>query len=161
MKRISQFVVYTACAIVFATSCLGAWISSLNYPGGTALARFNQLVDSQPTTLHIDSFNAQNGVNLFGHVHSHVVYSKDESHKTSADYVDAGYAWLIEEYSQEWTRDPNWKVVDVVEGYAGRRVKGLREWIMDLGALGNGSLVGLLPIKINLEPKSLILKRVY
>ncbi|XP_046839849.1 dol-P-Man:Man(7)GlcNAc(2)-PP-Dol alpha-1,6-mannosyltransferase-like [Xenia sp. Carnegie-2017] len=83
------------------------YISSLNYPGGSALNTFHHQVikrNSSPQSLHICNLAAQTGVTRFGQVHPYVSYSKKDIKYDDVDKLKQ-FSYLILEgpcsYSNE------------------------------------------------------------
>ena len=71
---IATFVIGGLISNVTMTTML-MYISSLNYPGGSALNTFHHQVikrNSSPQSLHICNLAAQTGVTRFGQVHPYV-----------------------------------------------------------------------------------------
>ena len=64
----------------FVLSILMLYISSYNYPGGTAMWRFHELENSnEKIHVHISNFAAQTGVSRFIQLNSNWIYNKTEN----------------------------------------------------------------------------------
>jgi alpha-1,6-mannosyltransferase len=154
LQRLFMLSVYIGCIVSFSAACFGTYVSRLNYPGGEAIERVNILGAG---SVHIDAYNAGNGVNLFYHTGDGVTYSKDEG----VDEEDElKFDFLIREWREDWDRE-RWEMERVVEGYDGVRIKKVEEILRDYKAVVNGDFdpLFLMPVEVKLAPKSMILKR--
>ncbi|KAJ3417137.1 dolichyl-P-Man:Man(7)GlcNAc(2)-PP-dolichol alpha-1,6-mannosyltransferase [Chytridiales sp. JEL 0842] len=152
-------------------------ISRHNYPGGRAMKVLH--IIAQPTTkvdgfpkVHIDSFTAMNGVSLFleSGRRDGWVYSKNETHTSPKDFLDAGYTHLLSA-TPKFHGEKEWKVVGHVKGYSRIEMdpRGLLNWVVDtamqvvkgdLSFKKNDLLIGLpLPFDVVLEPKIYLLQK--
>ncbi|KAG0226838.1 dolichyl-P-Man:Man(7)GlcNAc(2)-PP-dolichol alpha-1,6-mannosyltransferase [Actinomortierella wolfii] len=125
--------------VSFALSLVMSFISSLNYPGGHALARLHQLAGRddqvQRVHVHIDGAAAETGCSRFGELFAKTattttpsevtttewVYSKREDLVQPQDYVDAGFTHLLT--ANPAFHQANFEVVEAVQGYAGLKRK--------------------------------------
>jgi hypothetical protein len=153
-KRLFMTSVYLGCIASFSAACFGTYVSRLNYPGGEAIELVNSL---GAKSVHIDAYNAGNGVSLFYHTNEDMVYSKDEVLEKEDELA---FEYLVREWSEDWDRRM-WEMQSVVDGYDGVRVKRVDEIKLGLDAVVNGDfdLMLLMPVEVKTKPKSMILKR--
>ncbi|KAG1743496.1 glycosyltransferase family 22 protein [Suillus lakei] len=116
------------CAITF----VSMRASMANYPGGSALATFNdQYADQHAVHVHISNLAAQTGASLFLQSHSPPyissmpapatgdwVYNKTESLSPHDLTTSTPLTHLIAESSVEFIRTGRWKLVDRVQGFS-------------------------------------------
>ncbi|KAI9481294.1 MAG: Alg9-like mannosyltransferase family-domain-containing protein [Benjaminiella poitrasii] len=122
-------------------------ISRLNYPGGHALASLHAIEQNKPyVSVHLDVDTAMTGASLFGHANSHWHYSKNETHKTEADFLDAHYTHLITAHPERFNSSL-FKVIDTIYGLDTVQLKSLSQWQDELH---RGDL---LPVRFNMAPK--------
>ncbi|KAJ3022843.1 dolichyl-P-Man:Man(7)GlcNAc(2)-PP-dolichol alpha-1,6-mannosyltransferase [Thoreauomyces humboldtii] len=148
-------------------------ISSLNYPGGHALASLNaHLSETQPASasVHLDVVTAISGASRFGE-DPRWQYSKREEHVTGKDFWEAGYTHLVTAEPHLHSIPEQWAIVDVIQGYAGMKVHegGPKSWLayaakqVAAGRLSwdpmHGVIGVLLPVTPRLEDKLWILRR--
>ncbi|KAI0394817.1 glycosyltransferase family 22 protein [Xylariaceae sp. FL0594] len=146
--RRSKSLVYQAASLAIATSVLAGFaastamlaISSLNYPGGEALAELRKLValnpspDIQTAAVHTDVISCMTGVTLFGQhptwpddlsqAQTHTVpftFDKTEDPSTLRNPM------FWEQFDYVLAEDPAgplgpWETIGVVEGFAGIEV---------------------------------------
>ncbi|KAI1283322.1 Alg9-like mannosyltransferase family-domain-containing protein [Xylaria sp. FL0933] len=131
--------------VSFAISTAMLIISSLNYPGGEALAAFKDLVTSSPSldiqtaSVHTDVLSCMTGVTLFGQ-HSHWPQSDPSAsfHDDAAPAVSFTFdktedentlrnPLFWEKFDYVLAEDPGkplgpWETIGVVEGFAGFEV---------------------------------------
>ena len=99
--------------ISLACSLFSAYVASLNYPGGVALALLNSSVRSTHAKIYIDVDAAMTGVSRFGELRSpSLVYSKDE--KLSAKDLES-FDWLLT--SKTNISDNKFSLVFAVRGF--------------------------------------------
>ncbi|KAJ8654422.1 hypothetical protein O0I10_009863 [Lichtheimia ornata] len=134
-------------------------ISMQNYPGGEALARLHLLEPStQPLHVHLDVPTAMTGASRFGELFRPVWrYSKDESHKSADDYIEAEYTHLITSHPE--MHNDHFIVVDEIRGLDSVRLKTPKTYIQDLRQfISNRHLDAILPLNIVTAPKLFIMK---
>ncbi|KAI8059375.1 Alg9-like mannosyltransferase family-domain-containing protein [Gilbertella persicaria] len=101
--------------VSFIISILMFQVSRLNYPGGEALLRLHTIEKNEGhVSVHIDVEAAMTGVSLYGQTNKHWVYSKNESHQTQQDMIEARYTHLITAHPDRF--DSKFKVLDVIYG---------------------------------------------
>ncbi|KAJ1569894.1 dolichyl-P-Man:Man(7)GlcNAc(2)-PP-dolichol alpha-1,6-mannosyltransferase [Nowakowskiella sp. JEL0078] len=173
--------------VAFVGSWFAVYVSSFNYPGGVALSRLHVLQNGVPgVVVHMDAFTAMTGASRFGEISRFDgwVYSKNESLKTEADFVDAGFTHLLTNQpalhgiqldklnqldTDLDTGSSHWEVVEVIDGFAGidSRLDDLKSWVREflrkLNRFDFGDLFGKvgvsLPFKIKTEAQVWILKK--
>ncbi|TPX33102.1 hypothetical protein SmJEL517_g03915 [Synchytrium microbalum] len=116
----------------FTYSLLQLYVSSMNYPGGIALARLHTLYPpSTQLYIHLDTYTCTTGASLFGQLNNEWKYSKYENHTSLSEYVDFGYTHLITEHASNHTTGGEWKVVSQINGYSGLRIGSVRQWVSE------------------------------
>lgn len=152
LQRLFMATVYIGCIISFSAACFGTFVSRLNYPGGVAIKKVNEL---GATSVHIDAYNAGNGVSLFYHVEG-VEYSKEEG---LDEEDELAFEYLVREWSEYWD-GKSWVMESVVDGYDGVRIKKVDEIVAGIMAIisGDFNILFLLPVEVKIAPKSMILK---
>jgi alpha-1,6-mannosyltransferase len=113
---------------LFGLSCVGLWISSLNYPGGLALQRAH----SYPVkNIHIDVYTAMTGASRFLQdqcPQEPYLLSKEPTCKVNYDKNEtqtdfSSYSHLLTHNPE---KHPEWTVLEKVEGFSGVKRK---EWV--------------------------------
>ncbi|KAK2163555.1 hypothetical protein LSH36_77g01051 [Paralvinella palmiformis] len=126
------------------------YVSSLNYPGGSAIDRLHR-IESNATDIHvhIDVFTAQTGVSRFTQLNDNWIYNKTEKLLPSSDEMMSSFTHLFVAASSQ--RDPELQpyinshtVLDVIKGFSRVAFLG-REFP---------------PIAVKVEPKIFLLKRI-
>ncbi|KAJ2397256.1 alpha-1,6- mannosyltransferase [Coemansia sp. RSA 2559] len=80
LRKIAKPVAAILCLASLAAAMLMTHISSLNYPGGHALALLHKLEQDTPNVrVHIDVYAAMTGVSRFGELRKDWVYDKTEA----------------------------------------------------------------------------------
>ncbi|KAJ2702381.1 alpha-1,6- mannosyltransferase [Coemansia sp. IMI 209128] len=133
-------------SLVFAV--LATHISSLNYPGGQALAMLHTMESAPGVKVHIDSLAAMTGVARFGQVRDDWVYDKTEDLLPSQF---GNYTHLITS-QPELHNSSDFSVIHVQFGYAGLRVAPPKLVVRSL-------LSGQLPVAVHQEPLLWILRK--
>lgn len=123
--------------LVILLSTIGAYFvsfaklqtSSLNYPGGDALHRFNTIFDPSleshlPVTVHLDVPVCMTGATRFGEVHnsSMVVYDKTEDEKQLVSiWRSFDYVITVTDDKSSLPSEPGhvWKAISSVKGFRG------------------------------------------
>ncbi|KAJ1724327.1 dolichyl-P-Man:Man(7)GlcNAc(2)-PP-dolichol alpha-1,6-mannosyltransferase [Coemansia erecta] len=121
-----------------------AYASSLNYPGGHALAQLHALEPARNVSVHIDAYAAMTGVTRFVQTRPGWRYAKTEGLAPGADY--AAFAYLLTADPQPHL-DHGFAVVAVQDGYAGVEVR------------PRAVLEGRLPVAVRRRPLVWILAR--
>ncbi|KAG1179709.1 hypothetical protein G6F70_000591 [Rhizopus microsporus] len=98
----SYFYYVTTCIVISAvlgSACIALImfrISSYNYPGGDALRALHLIEKNTPfVAVHLDPETAMTGASLFGQLNPQWKYSKNESHVTEDDFIEARYTHLL------------------------------------------------------------------
>ncbi|CEG74683.1 hypothetical protein RMATCC62417_09852 [Rhizopus microsporus] len=98
----SYFYYVTTCIVISAvlgSACIALImfrISSYNYPGGDALRALHLIEKNTPfVAVHLDPETAMTGASLFGQLNPQWKYSKNESHVTEEDFIEARYTHLL------------------------------------------------------------------
>ncbi|KAI8804067.1 Alg9-like mannosyltransferase family-domain-containing protein [Cladochytrium replicatum] len=165
---------------VFAVSVFGLYVSSLNYPGGQALAALHKMNPALPVRIHIDPYAAMTGASRFGEYARELgwTYSKNESHSKPEDFLlminDVPvYTHLLTHEGLKFHDIDAWKILGTVDGYSGMRIgkeeEGIGGWVDDtFGRLlsrrlewdpRNGVFIIPLPVWVRSETKVWILGR--
>ncbi|KAJ2492047.1 alpha-1,6- mannosyltransferase [Coemansia sp. RSA 2050] len=131
-----------------AFAVLATLISSLNYPGGQALAMLHTMESAPGVKVHIDSFAAMTGVTRFGQVRDDWLYDKSEDLQPSQF---GNYTHLITS-QPEVHNSSDFSVIGVQFGYVGLRVAPPKLAAQSL-------LSGQLPIAVHQEPLLWILRK--
>lgn len=124
-------------ALNYAITIVSMRASMANYPGGSALATFNDhFADQHAVQVHISNLAAQTGASLFLQSHSPPyipsmaatatndwVYNKTENLSPRDLTASMPLTHLITESSVEFIRSGRWKLVDSVRGFSGWKWK--------------------------------------
>ncbi|KAJ2644220.1 hypothetical protein GGF44_000746 [Coemansia sp. RSA 1694] len=147
-SRLVTFVGAALAAASLAIAVLMTLISSLNYPGGHALAMLHAIEAAPGVKVHIDSFAAMTGVTRFGQVREDWVYDKTEGLQPSQF---GSFTHLIT--SQPGLHNASgFSVVGTQLGYVGlKKLAPPKQVFRDL-------LSGQLPIAVREEPLVWILR---
>jgi alpha-1,6-mannosyltransferase len=124
--RRAKTLVYRALSLALIITTLGSFaasfglsvISSLNYPGGEALQRLQDLDQEPGRSVHLDNLACQTGVTRFLQTQSTWTYDKTEAKDSLLDPV------FWQQFDYVLTEDPkrvigSWQVVDTIQGFAG------------------------------------------
>jgi alpha-1,6-mannosyltransferase len=140
----------------FAASTAMLLVSSLNYPGGEALAQLHTIIKPSPHTdapvsVHADVLSCMTGVTLFGtspnkHNASAPLIALDKTEDVFA--LDSQEFWQQFDYllveDPTWIKGGQWDLLGVVEGYAGVELlkPGMKAAGFDLEFEGHGEVFG-------------------
>ncbi|KND03349.1 uncharacterized protein SPPG_02393 [Spizellomyces punctatus DAOM BR117] len=130
------------------------YVSIWNYPGGEALDRVHGYV-YPGAVVHYDTFTAMTGASLFGHQRADVVYDKTEG-LTEFE----GFDFVVTENERV---SGEWKVMEIVRGFDGVQVVGVRSYLNQVLRWIKSALVGHItsvpvPVHIKIGPKIWILE---
>ncbi|TIB10911.1 hypothetical protein E3P89_02638 [Wallemia ichthyophaga] len=133
--KLMALVPVLALAVNFSATFLVTALSSLNYPGGSALSQFHHLVAQQPpSTVHLDVLTAMTGASRFGELYRDVGCDIGEekvytgwSYSKNEDHIPSEAQWKISADT-----DDEWTVVDSVRGFKGVSLRNLN---IDIGEL--------------------------
>ncbi|KAJ2682254.1 hypothetical protein H4R19_007170, partial [Coemansia spiralis] len=76
--RLAAHLVVVLAGLSLLAAALMTYVSSLNYPGGSALALLHSIETQPGVRVHIDAYAAMTGVSRFGQLRHDWVYSKTE-----------------------------------------------------------------------------------
>jgi alpha-1,6-mannosyltransferase len=131
--------------LVLALSTVGAYLvcfaklqtSSLNYPGGEALHKFNTIFDPSfeshlPVTVHLDVPVCMSGATRFGEIHNStmVIYDKTEDAKQLQNiWRSFNYVITVTDDTSSLPSEPGhvWKAISSVKGFRGLNKQFLSE----------------------------------
>ncbi|KAG1775965.1 glycosyltransferase family 22 protein [Suillus placidus] len=130
--RMTFLVAMGILALNYAITIVSTRASMANYPGGSALATFNdQYAHQHAVQVHISNLAAQTGASLFLQNHSPPyipsmtapatndwVYNKTENLSPRDLTISTPLTHLITESSVEFIRTGRWKLVDSVQGFS-------------------------------------------
>ncbi|KAJ2866984.1 alpha-1,6- mannosyltransferase [Coemansia aciculifera] len=131
-----------------AIAVLATLTSSLNYPGGQALAMLHGMENAPGAKVHIDSFAAMTGVSRFGQVRDDWVYDKTEDLQPGQF---GNYTHLITS-QPELHSTSEFSIIGAQHGYAGLRVTPPKLVVQSL-------LAGQLPFAVHQEPLVWLLRK--
>ncbi|KAI6817417.1 glycosyltransferase family 22 protein [Hortaea werneckii] len=186
--RRSKSLVYQCLAALLVISTLASavastgllYISSLNYPGGHALAQFHDLTSSEKgksISVYLDNLACQTGVTRFQQVHPHWRYDKTEDEEKLLDPMFwQQFDYVIAEKPRRIIG--SWEPIATQSGYAGLTLRpeddadllplskapdGLLKTVHDVyndiaGLLRTKITKGLWPA-VKMEPRLYILKK--
>ncbi|KAI8341583.1 Alg9-like mannosyltransferase family-domain-containing protein [Blakeslea trispora] len=127
-------------------------ISRLNYPGGDALVRLHALESPQSyVSVHMDPETCMTGASLYGQLRSHWTYSKNESHLTEEDFIEARYTHLITAHPEQVDSE-RFRLLDTIVGLDKVKLKSLKEYKQSI------TDHDWMPLQFELAPKLYILK---
>ncbi|KAL9542277.1 hypothetical protein MBANPS3_008686 [Mucor bainieri] len=96
LHRMALAAMLAGAAASFAIALTMFQISRLNYPGGEALYALHAIEKNTPyVSVHMDAETAMTGASLYGQSNPTWSYSKNETHKTQDDFVEAHYTHII------------------------------------------------------------------
>lgn len=96
LHRIALLVMLGGAAASFAIALVMFQVSRLNYPGGEALFTLHEIEKNEPYVyVHMDADTAMTGASLYGQSNPNWSYSKNETHKTQDDFLEARYTHII------------------------------------------------------------------
>lgn len=162
-KRSSSFVSRVAFLVAmlgmlgsFATALVMFQISRLNYPGGEALYTLHQIEKNAPYVyVHMDADTAMTGASLFGQQNSNWLYSKNESHTSEQDFIEAQYTHIITTTPEKFD-SAIFEVIDETFGLDRVQLKPFGE--IKQSVLDFTSVLDLIPIQFKMAPKLYTLK---
>ncbi|RKP25110.1 Alg9-like mannosyltransferase family-domain-containing protein [Syncephalis pseudoplumigaleata] len=118
------------CAALIAQAGM-LYISSLNYPGGYAVAAFHKLEANQTSVyMHMDVLTHMTGGSGFSQQRDDWRYSRNESHQAPEEYEQ--YTHLVTEFPAFHSKA--FEQLAAVRGLAGIRIKRPREYIDHIAA---------------------------
>lgn len=133
----------------FAISITMFQISRFNYPGGDALLALHSIEEHRPhVSVHIDADAAMTGVSLYGQSNTRWHYSKNESHQTQDDFIDARYTHVITAHPEKFDA-ALFEVINETLGLDQVKLKSIAEY-------KNSS--SLLPIQFKMSTKLFTLR---
>jgi alpha-1,6-mannosyltransferase len=151
-NRRSKSLLYKALSTALVVSTAGSYlisfailyISSLNYPGGEALALLHHVVpnaDNNHVRVHLDNLACQTGITRFQQVHPNWTYDKTESEVQLLNPI----FWLDFDYAiaeQPERVIGKWEPIGVVNGYSGITLRPANDEadILPLPSLFSGQL---------------------
>lgn len=128
--RRTKTLVYRVLSFALVVTTLGSMfasfglllVSSLNYPGGEALQRLQQIETSTGMSVHLDNLSCQTGVTRFLQTQPSWTYDKTEDKESLLDPV------FWQQFDYVLAEDPkriigSWQVVDTVKGFSGITLK--------------------------------------
>ncbi|KAI8350881.1 Alg9-like mannosyltransferase family-domain-containing protein [Choanephora cucurbitarum] len=150
--KVVLLVVLGGAIVSFIISITLFQISRLNYPGGDALARLHALETNQPyVSVHMDPETCMTGASLYGQLYPHWKYSKNESHLTEQDFIEARYTHLITAHPERVDSE-RFELMDTIYGLDKVKLKSLKEYKHSI------THYDVIPIRFELAPKLYILK---
>lgn len=115
--RLVLVLILGGAAASFVISIFMFQISRLNYPGGDALRSLHTIEEHRPhVSVHIDVDAAMTGVSLYGQSNSRWHYSKNESHRTLQDFIDARYTHIITAHPDQFNSS-SFEIIDETLGF--------------------------------------------
>jgi alpha-1,6-mannosyltransferase len=125
MYRLLSLGLIISTVVSFGISLASLYISSLNYPGGEALARLHGLAPKDPSLnirVHLDNLACQTGVSRFQQVQPSWWYDKTEDEAKLLDPL------FWQQFDYVLTEQPervigNWYTVDTINGFAGVSIR--------------------------------------
>ncbi|KAJ2802065.1 alpha-1,6- mannosyltransferase [Coemansia guatemalensis] len=122
---IRRFVTVFAMLLAGSSLCIAlamTYISSLNYPGGHALASLHAIEQMPRASVHIDAYSAMTGVTRFGQYRTGWKYDKSE------DLMPSQYQSFTHLLSSRPEQHINqgFKVIDTQSGYVGLQATHIR-----------------------------------
>lgn len=117
--RLASLAMIGSTILSFAASLLMLYISSLNYPGGEALARLHALAGPETRlNVHLDNLACQTGVSRFQQLYPSWVYDKTEDQtKLLEPMFWQQFDYVLSEHPE--TVVGSWQPVEIVSAYAG------------------------------------------
>jgi alpha-1,6-mannosyltransferase len=139
MYRILSLALIATTLASFAASLGLMVISSLNYPGGTALQRLHRIETGPGKSVHLDNLACQTGVTRFLQTQPTWTYDKTEGDESLLDPM------FWQQFDYVIAEDPkriigSWQVIDTIEGFAGVTLRPSDE-DMDLSSFSGSSIV--------------------
>ncbi|WPH02616.1 Hypothetical protein R9X50_00548100 [Acrodontium crateriforme] len=117
--RLANLAMIGSTILSFAASLLILYISSLNYPGGEALARLHALADAKTNlNIYMDNLACQTGVSRFQQLHPSWIYDKTENETKLLDPMFwQQFDYVLSEHPE--TVVGSWQPIEIVSAYAG------------------------------------------
>ncbi|KAI8975103.1 Alg9-like mannosyltransferase family-domain-containing protein [Mycotypha africana] len=131
-------------------------ISRLNYPGGEALRKLHQLEELRGrghVSIYFDADTAMTGASLYGQANPYWQYSKNESHQTQQDYLDARYTHFITAHPEQFETKSSFEIIDVTYGLDKVALKSFEDWKQSAMEKWN-----VWPIEYEMTPKLFTLR---
>ncbi|KAJ2083482.1 hypothetical protein H4R24_000755 [Coemansia sp. RSA 988] len=116
---------FSLCAVLIMT-----FVSSLNYPGGHALALLHSIDQMPNASVHIDAYSAMTGVTRFGQCRLDWKYDKSEDLMPS-QYQS--FTHLLTSYPEQHINQ-GFKVLHIQTGYEGLQVVPIRDSLRTLAS---------------------------
>lgn len=140
----------------FAMAIIMFQISRLNYPGGEALYSLHQIEKNTPyVNVHMDADTAMTGASLYGQQNPHWLYSKNESHLSEQDYIEAQYTHLITASPEKFDTSI-FEIIDETYGLDKVQLKPINDIKQSILQFKN--VQDLSPIQFKMAPKLYTLK---
>lgn len=157
-KKIVLFGIYCHLVVNLIISLGFLYVSSLNYPGGVALAKLHELESvSNHVNVHIDNYSAQTGISKFLELkrESSWIYDKTENLETNLIKLQTEFTHLFIEANadNDIRLEPfktTHKVMTVIKGFGGLEY---------YNGLATGLFKKIPMISVRLNPKVYILKK--
>lgn len=137
----------------FAISITLFQISRLNYPGGEALFTLHEIEKNTPyLNVHMDADTAMTGASLFGQSNPHWSYSKNETHCSEADFIEAQYTHIITATPEKFDKSI-FEVIDETYGLDKVSVKSISDYKRSVQ-----ESMDISPISFKMSPKLFTLR---
>ncbi|KAI9351852.1 Alg9-like mannosyltransferase family-domain-containing protein [Pilaira anomala] len=154
--RLCSLLILIGSILSFMISITLFQISRHNYPGGEALYTLHQIErNSKNLNVHIDSETAMTGASLYGQLYyPDWSYSKNESHHSEQDFIDAHYTHLITATPNKFDTSSLFEIIDETYGLDKVQLKTPKQYFESIKSFDFS------PISIQLSPKLYTLKLV-
>ncbi|KAJ2773486.1 hypothetical protein IWQ57_001273 [Coemansia nantahalensis] len=146
--RLAAHAVVVLSGLSFLAAAAMTYVSSLNYPGGDALALLHTLETEPGARVHIDTYAAMTGASRFGQLRPDWAYSRAEG--LGADQY-ANFTHLLTSQPERHSQR-GFEVIAVQPGYTGMH-------IIPLSQIAAAVKAGQLPLTIRQEPLVWIMRR--
>ncbi|KAJ1731444.1 hypothetical protein LPJ61_002529 [Coemansia biformis] len=149
-RRLAAHAVVLLAGLSLLATVTMTYVSSLNYPGGDALAQLHALEQRTGARVHIDTFAAMTGASRFGQTRRDWTYSKAENLLEAGQF--GNFTHLLTSQPGLYARH-GFEVVAAQAGYAGVQMVPLRD-------IPGAMLSGRLPLTLRRAPLVWIMRRV-